>query len=148
MLIDYLPIFFVAILHFLLGMLWYSPALFGKAWMKEMKFSEADMKKAQAKSMSGKLLTSFISGLLMMFMLSYLMGFLFFFDVSPSIAEIFVGGSIIGFMIWLSFIAITLLGSVLWEGKSMKLYWINTGYYLVSFLVLGGLLAVGSNTAL
>ena len=48
-----------------------------------------------------------------------------------------VGGAWqIAFWTWLGFIATTMLGSVLWEGKSFKLYALNVFYYLVSLFVM------------
>lgn len=37
---------------------------------------------------------------------------------------------------WLGFIAPVTLGSVLWEGKPWKLWFINSGYYLATFFAM------------
>jgi hypothetical protein len=47
-----------------------------------------------------------------------------------------------GFFNWLGFVAPVSLGTVLWDGKSWKLWFINSGYYLVSLLLMGSLLSV------
>ncbi|MBI3341789.1 DUF1761 domain-containing protein, partial [Candidatus Curtissbacteria bacterium] len=53
-----------------------------------------------------------------------------------------VDGAMVGFWIWLGFIATTTLSSVLWERKSWNLYLLNNGYYLVLLLINGALLTV------
>jgi hypothetical protein len=47
-----------------------------------------------------------------------------------------------GFWIWLGFIATSQINSVIWDGRPVKLYLINVGYYLVSYLAMGSILAV------
>lgn len=41
--INYLAVLVAAISTFLIGGLWYSPLLFGKAWMNANGFSEAEL---------------------------------------------------------------------------------------------------------
>lgn len=42
--LNYWAILVAALSAFLVGGMWYSPAVFGKTWMKENGFSEADLK--------------------------------------------------------------------------------------------------------
>ena len=42
--LNYLALFVAALSTFILGGLWYSPAVFGKAWMRENGFKEEDLK--------------------------------------------------------------------------------------------------------
>ena len=42
--VNYLSVLIAAIASFVLGWIWHGP-IFGKAWMKETKFSESDKKK-------------------------------------------------------------------------------------------------------
>ncbi|HSX25238.1 MAG TPA: DUF1761 domain-containing protein, partial [Candidatus Andersenbacteria bacterium] len=51
-------------------------------------------------------------------------------------------GVMIGFFAWLGFAAPLLLGSVLWEGKSYKLYTLNAGYNLVQFVIIGAIVTL------
>ncbi|MGB8190511.1 MAG: DUF1761 domain-containing protein, partial [Chitinophagaceae bacterium] len=44
--INWLAVLVAGISSFILGGVWYSPALFGKAWMKENKFTEEDVRKS------------------------------------------------------------------------------------------------------
>ena len=47
-----------------------------------------------------------------------------------------------GFWNWLGFIAPVTVGAVLWDGKPWKLWFITAGYYLVSLLLMGIILAL------
>ena len=42
--LNYFAIFVAALSTFLIGGLWYSPAVFGKAWMRENGFTEESLK--------------------------------------------------------------------------------------------------------
>jgi hypothetical protein len=47
-----------------------------------------------------------------------------------------------GFFNWIGFIAPVTLGTVLWGGKSWKLWLIDNGFYLIDLLIMGMILAV------
>lgn len=127
-----LPVIGAAILHFAIGSLWYSPVLFSKAWVKEMKFSEADMKKMRSKSMAKLSLVSIISSLVMAAVFSYMIDF-----AGLTLAS---EGALLGFLVWLGFIGSGSIGMILWEGRSIKHYLINNGYSLISYVIVGAVL--------
>jgi len=47
-----------------------------------------------------------------------------------------------GVWLWLGFVATTNLSSVLFEARPTGLYLISMGYYLVSLLIMGAILAI------
>ena len=51
-------------------------------------------------------------------------------------------GLFAAFLSWLGFVAFTGINSVTYEHKPVKLYLINTGFQLVSMLIMGAILAV------
>jgi hypothetical protein len=116
-----------------IGFAWYGP-LFGKVWAKEQGWSDADMNKQKEKGMGksygimtvGSLLTAFILA-----QFAQLAGAVMAWD-----------GATVGFWAWLGFAVPLLLGSVLWEGKSWRLYQINAGYQLVTMVVMGAIVAM------
>jgi hypothetical protein len=57
-------------------------------------------------------------------------------------AKSVAAGALIGFILWLGFLAAPLCASYIYEGRPFKLFAINTGYWLVALLITGGLLAV------
>jgi hypothetical protein len=65
--LNYLAVLGTALVGFMLGWLWYSPLLFAKAWMAEMKITEATMKAAAEKGMAKYLGKSFLFTLMSTF---------------------------------------------------------------------------------
>ena len=47
--VNYVAVVGAAVVSFIIGMLWYSPLLFGNAWMKAGGFSKKDINKAKKK---------------------------------------------------------------------------------------------------
>lgn len=52
--LNYVHVLVVTIAGFLLGWLWHSPVLFGKAWMAEMKITEEMAKEITSKASSSR----------------------------------------------------------------------------------------------
>lgn len=131
--LNHLAVVVAAVIHMALGMLWYSPALFGKAWIKLVGMTDKEMKEAKKKGMGKTMVVAFVASLVLMYVLAA------FVDLVSSTT--FALGAQTGAWAWLGFIATVMLNSVLWEKKPVKLYLINVSYYLVSLVVMGGLLA-------
>ncbi len=135
--VNYLAVLVAAIVSMVIGFLWYGP-LFGKPWMREMGMSKEKMDAAMKKDMGKSYGLMFVGSLVMSYVLAH--------------ATIFAGtylgvtgvsaGLMSGLWNWLGFVAPVTLGSVLWEGKSWKLWFLNNGYYLVTLLAMGVTLAV------
>ena len=131
--VNYLVILVSAIISFIIGALWYS-LLFGKSWTKLMGFSAKDIEKTKKKSMAKTYLIGFVAQLILAYVLA---NFVIYAD-----AKTFSEGIQVGFFIWLGFVATISLGMILWENKPIKLYLINTGYWLVSLIIQGMILSV------
>lgn len=131
--ISYLAVLISAIAGFVIGALWYS-VLFGKVWMKLSGMDRKKIEKEKKKGMAKSYVAGFAALLVMAFVLAH------FVDMAE--ATTVLGGAQAGFWSWLGFIAPVMLGSVIWEGKSLKLYIINVAHYLVVLLVMGSILAV------
>ena len=132
--VNYLAVLLCGILAMGLGMIWYSPAIFGNSWMRLSGKSKEDMKKVAKEGMTWRYVLAFIAALLTAYILSHFIDYL---------AVTTLGGGLqAGFWLWLGFIAPTMLGMVLWDNKSWKLYWIISGYHLVSLLLQGMIIAV------
>ena len=127
MAVNLLSVLVSVIAVFILGALWYGP-LFGKTWIRLMDFSEKHMKEAKRKGMAKQLVINFISSFIMAYILAYFIQVLFYSELNAIL--------FLAFLIWIGFIATTTLGSVLWEGKNIKLYLINNLYSLVSLVIM------------
>lgn len=131
--INYIAVLVAAIVSIVIGMVWYSPFAFGKAWMKLSGISREKLE-GMKKGMGKSYLASFIAALISSFVLAILIDF----AQATSVG----GGLMMGFLVWLGFIATGLLNTVLWEGKPIKLYTLNVAHHFVSLLVMGAILAV------
>lgn len=132
--INYLAVLVAAVANMILGAWWFSPAGFGKAWMKEMGFTQDDIEKAKKKGMGKSYALMFVGALVMAYVLAYIIG------VFAPLPMPLVDGALAGFWTWLGFIATVGLGMVLWNGKSWKLYSITMGYWFVALLIMGAIL--------
>lgn len=130
---NYVAILIGAVINMVVGMLWYSHVLFGKEWMRLIGKSEKDIK-AAASQMNKLYGIIFISALI----LSYIM---MVFIRNFGVMDV-MGGVRVGFLAWLGFSAATTISDYLFAGRSLKLYLINSGYYLVVFLLLASIFSV------
>jgi len=120
-----------AVILWLLGALWYSPPLFAKPWMAMVKLDPAQK---NSKSMIVGMISSFVLDIVLAFVLDHV--------IQWSGADTFGLGALIGFIMWLGFIAAPALPQGIYEGRPFKLFAINTGYMLVGLMILGGVQAV------
>lgn len=131
---NIMTILVAAIAGMVVGAVWYSPKLFRGAWMKYSGVNRGDIKKANEKGMRKMYLMAFIGHIVTAYVLSYFIG-------HPGMASI---GAAVGLWAWLGFVAPVHLGMVLWEGKPMQYFWINTLHALVTLLVMGMVIAAWS----
>ena len=132
--INYLAVFTVAIISMVVGGLWFSPMLFGKQWMALSGMTDASMAEAKKKGMTKAYALQFVASLVMACVLAHFLGYAGATTVSAGLQG--------GFWAWLGFIAPVTLGSVLWEGKSWKLWVLSNGHYLIVLLIAGAVLSV------
>lgn len=131
--VNLLAILVCAVLNMIIGSFWYSP-LFGKQWMILSGIKKNRLDESKKAGMVKYYIAAFIMAFIMFFLLA---NFIKTFGVVG-----FFSGMSFGFFMWLAFIATSMIGIVLWEGKSIKLYLINSLYYLVVIALGSGLLAI------
>ncbi|HTQ27480.1 MAG TPA: DUF1761 domain-containing protein [Puia sp.] len=127
--VNWLAVLVAGILAFVIGGIWYSPALFGKAWMKETGITTEQLQKANKAKVYGWafLLTLIIAVNLAMFL------------NDPAIH--FSQGLMYGFLtgVWIFCgIAIT----ALFEQKTARYIFINGGYMLVALSLMGAIIGL------
>lgn len=126
--IEWLPTIIGAVLAMVLGFLWYSPFLFGKTWMKLSGITQKDMEDAKKKGMQVVYLVSTLASIIMAALYGVLLNSLEVVSLS--------GAVFLAILIWLGFIATTMITSVLYDKKPFKLFLINSGYQLASLVVI------------
>ena len=134
--VNYIAIIVATIIGYAIGALWYSPLLFGTQWMKLQGFTKRDMLRAKQRGMAKAYILTFIAVLVMALVLSLLV------EVFGN--GNFWSGALVGFWVWLGFLATTQIGMVFWEDKPFSLYLLTTAHYLVTLVLAGGILAVWS----
>ncbi len=135
--INYLAVLVATIASIVLGFLWYGP-LFGKEWIRLMGFTQESMADAKKKGMTMQYSLMTVGSLLMSYALAHAV---IFGSAYLGVTGI-PAGIMAGFWNWFGFIAPVTLGSVIWEGKQWKLWFLNNSYYLVSLSIMGVILSV------
>lgn len=130
---NYLAILVAAITTMIIGFLWYGP-LFGKPWMKLAGLTAEKLGEMKKKGMTKTYMVSMLASLIMAYVLSFF--------VSRVGADTAIAGAVIGLWVWVGFVATTMINDVLFLNRSVNLYSINTGYQLVSLLIMGAILGV------
>jgi len=126
--INYLAVLVAALSTFILGGLWYSPMLFGKAWMRANKLTDADIETFSKARMFG---WSFVFSLVMALNLA-----MFLAAPTTNATWGMTAGALAGFG-WVA-MAIAIIG--VFENKSWTYILINGGYMTVAFVVMGAII--------
>ena len=125
--VAFLPILFAGVVSVVIGFVWYHPKVFGSAWVRLTNLSPEAVEKGKKRM---PLMAFF--GLVASMLAAYVMNY---FGVAWGVYDV-IGAIELGFWCWIGFVAPTMLGIVLWEQKSFKLYLINVLYWLVSFIAM------------
>jgi hypothetical protein len=125
--LDLIAVVVVTVLNNLLGMTWYSKSFLGTEWAAAHKFDLSTLK-ATPMHFIAAIANSFLTALVFSLLVNW-------FEINSAWQ-----GMILGFMIWLGFIATTHFSGVIWAQKPLKAYLIDTGFQLVSMLMMGAIL--------
>ena len=123
--INWMPVFAAAFSTFVIGGLWYSPVLFGRAWMTANNLTEADLGKGSTLKIFG---FSFIFALIMA---ANLAAFLADSKTTPA------WGATAGFLAGFGWVTLSIATIALFERRPWKYILINGGYMTVAFTVMG-----------
>ncbi len=119
-----------ALSTFVLGGLWYSPLLFGKAWMRANGFTEEQLQGFSKARMFGG---SFVLSLVMAANLA-----IFLADDQTD----WVWGMTAGALAGVGWVATGIAVVALFENKSWTYIFINAGYNAVAFTIMGAIIGV------
>lgn len=119
-----LAVLLASLSTFLVGGLWYSPVLFGKAWQRETGLGDETLR---ARSQARIFGTSFVLALLMAANLAAFIGP----EATPGFA---IAASAAAGLGW---VALGMGVTYLFENRSLKLWLIDAGYHSVSFTLMG-----------
>lgn len=125
--VNWLAILVAGISAFVLGGVWYSPALFGKAWMTENNMTVDDVRKGNKAKIFG---WSFILSLIMAANLG-----MFLNTPAMKLLQGLMYGALTG--LWI-FCGIAIVG--MFEHKSARYIFINGGYMIVALTLMGAII--------
>ncbi len=129
--VNYLAVVAAAVSAMVIGFLWYGP-LFGKEWRRLMGMSLEEMRSMPLSPMQAMAL-----GTVVALVMAYVLSHVYVFSSTYMQVSGYMAGLSSAFWLWLGFVATTQIGVVLWEGKSWKLFFLNTAYSLVSLAAMG-----------
>ncbi|MES2561037.1 MAG: DUF1761 domain-containing protein [Bacteroidota bacterium] len=132
--INMVALVIAVVANFVLGFLWYTP-LFGKAWGKEMGYNMDEKPPG----------SELAKGMIFMIIGNFFMAWVFAHNIAvwdpttwghaPSPMSPAGNALAAAIFTWLGFYFPGALGSTVWERKSWKLFFINTGYHFASLLL-------------
>lgn len=126
--VNYLAVLLAALSAFVLGGLWYSPALFAKAWMRLNGFDEEKLKQGAPMGLI------FGGAFLMNLIAAY--AFAWFLGPHPAIKP----AAIAGFVTGLCLVTASFGLNYLFERRPLGLWLINGGYFTIQFTLYGAIL--------
>ena len=129
--VSFLPVLAAGALSVVLGWLWYSPSVFGNAWMRLANITP-EMAEKGRQWMPLHSLFALLAGMLVAYVMNY-------FGIAWGVQDV-IGSIELGIWCWLGFTAPTMLGMVLWEQKPLRYYFIVSLYWLVAFILMANVL--------
>jgi hypothetical protein len=130
--VNLVAVLVCSFITFFLGALWYSPLLFAKKWVELIGKTSEELKQGTNPMMY-----------VMAFILGFMTNFSLAFVINLSKVTIFYDGALVGAMCWIGFAGATsYTNQVIFVQRPASLWSIDSGYYLVSFLISGSILAV------
>jgi hypothetical protein len=132
--VNWLAVIVCVVVSMISGSLWYNPRTFFPIWWKGIgKENQAPGMQNMGMTWTLTVLSSFVQAVAMALMVNA-MGSLM--TGGPNL----VNGAMIGFMLWLGFIAPTYLVNKLFAGHGLKIWAIEVGNHLVNFVLFGAIL--------
>ena len=134
--INLVAILVATFANMVLGMMWYSTSVLGDAWMdlSGMRPKNKKEEDAMKAGMMGIMVKTAVLSFLMAYVLAHFVSLL---GLNTGIA-----GAELGFWLWLGFTGSVMLSNHLYSNDPIQLWYINAGYRLVAFMVMGAILAM------
>ena len=130
MIINHWAVLACAVFNIVLGAIWYSPALFYKAWQSENNLTDEQIKQANPLKIHG-----------VSFVLAYLMSYNLAFFLSDAATD-WQWGLTAGFLAGFGWVATMLTVIALFEQKTWRYILINSGYVVIYFTLIGFILGI------
>lgn len=156
--INFLALLLASLSTLVVGFIWYNPKVFGAIWMKETGLTEENMKGANMIKIFGlSIFYAFLISFVLQMVVIHQFGALGMVGGDPTKAlpsynafmadygtafRTFKHGALHGFMTGLFMILPTIGINALYERRSFKYVMISGGYWIVSFMIMGGIICM------
>ena len=156
--INFLALLLAALSTLVVGFIWYNPKVFGNIWMKEAGLKEEDMKGANMIKIFGlSIVYAFLISFVLQMVVIHQFGALGMVGGDPSKAmpsynafmsdygtafRTFKHGALHGFITGLFMILPVIGTNALYEKRSFKYVMVTAGFWIVSFMIMGGIICM------
>jgi len=131
--ISFVVVIMSAVVAIGLGFLWYSPIMFFKRWAKEMGYTVEYIEEQKKKKDGQK---NMVKDYILLAVFTMVTSFVIAAILNSLIVTGFGGLILLAILLWLAFSMPVALNSVLFGKDSIVLFSINTGYHLVSIMLM------------
>ena len=131
--INYPAVLVAAIVHFIIGGIWYG-VIFGNKFIQLIGWTPEKLLQVGNQSHAKEYVFAFLSSLVLVYILAHF--------VQYTKAKGAADGIQTAFWLWLGFVVTTQLASVVFEERNLGLYLLNIGYQFVACSVAGAILAL------
>ena len=125
--VTFFPVLLAGVVAVVLGHVWYHPRVFGGAWMRMTGVTPEMAERGQVRMV----LHTFVA-LLAAMVAAYVMNY---FGIAWGVYD-WIGALELAVWSWIGFVAPPMLGLVLWDHKPIRLYLINSLFWLVVFMAM------------
>lgn len=126
--VNWVAVIFVALLNIAMGALWYSPKVFGTLWARAHNMGELSLRPS-IWQYTGAVIVALVTAWVLAVFINLL---------QPADLPEAAG---LAFLIWLGFVAATSFSGVIWAGKPIITYVIDTLFELIALVVMTCILA-------
>lgn len=126
--VNWLSVIVATVVAYIIGALWYS-LIFARRWQSEVKLSNEDISRSNmAMIFGGTFILNFIAAILL--------------DLFIGKDSTLVSGMFLGLIVSIGWIATSLGINYLFSRKSLVLFLIDAGYFVVFFTIIGAILGI------
>jgi hypothetical protein len=124
--INFIAVLVAGFTHMATGLVWFSPAFFGKQWVELTKQKMKPARRWIPAAIIGHLMIALVLAVV----------------VHLANATTILEGFAIGILIWIGFVVTLEIGELVWEKIPFRLFMIRIGNHFVALGIAGGILAV------